>query len=287
MKKLLLIVIAIISIINCNRNKQFLLEPTKDNGKYFYLKKSDLSAGAYHLTHSVIFGKNILGYNNFILRGIDKVQSMAPNGGGYFTGLKSTPAESPIGYELKFLGKSLIEPPRSTSYCSGASFSAFIEGMNFIFQMKDSVEIDNEHFEALRMQESDGSRRNDWVKFWGNWNADGFGNHFALVQNTGIGEEIKPENARPGDFMNISWKSGNGHSVIFLGWYIDNNDDKFLLYWSSQKSTNGIADQLVSIDRIKSVKVVRIIKPENIFNFDIEKIIEKHIEGDIIEIGKL
>ena len=32
----------------------------------------------------------------------------APDGGGYFTGPKASPPESPIGYDLKFMGKPLI-----------------------------------------------------------------------------------------------------------------------------------------------------------------------------------
>lgn len=65
------------------------------------------------------------------------------------------------------------------------------------------------------MQEPDGGRREDEIKFWGKWNDDGFGNHFALVQYSQMGTTIKPIHARPGDFMNISWKKGGGHSVVF------------------------------------------------------------------------
>ncbi len=77
-----------------------------------------------------------------------------------------------------------------------------------------------ERLEAIRMQEPDGGRREDLIKFWGYWNADGFGTHFALVQYSRMGQEIRPAQLRPGDFVNISWKTGLGHSVIFLVWLL-------------------------------------------------------------------
>ena len=105
------------------------------------------------------------------------------------------------------------------------------------------VRISPERFEAMRMQELDGGRREDWVKFWGLWNADGPGCHYALVQYSGAGSEIAPIHARPGDFMNINWKSGLGHSVVFLGWHKDSEGKKHVLFWSSQMGTNGLGDQ--------------------------------------------
>jgi hypothetical protein len=268
-------------LFNCSSN-EFIKEATKDNAHYFFLQKDDLDKGPYHTSHSKIFGKYTEGYNDYVLKGIDQVQTTAMDGGGYFTGITAEPPESPIGYELKLMGKSLLNPPRKTSYCSGASYAAFIEGLNLIFSDNPSGELDNPHYEALRMQEEDGGRRNDGIKYWGHWNADGFGSHFALVQYSGMGREIKPENLRPGDFVNISWKSGLGHSVIFLGWFIDEAGEKYMVYWSSQKSTKGMADQKVPLDRIKEIKAVRLTNPEKIFEFNIENRVSSDIPGDKI-----
>ncbi|MCU7494173.1 MAG: hypothetical protein HF314_13165 [Ignavibacteria bacterium] len=253
----------------------------KDKEKWLTLQKKDLSMGTYHTSHYKIFKKYTSGYNLEVLKGIDKVQAHAMDGGGYFIGVKATPAESPVYYELKLFNKSLITPPRQSSYCSGSSYSAFVEALNLILSKK-AKRLSAERLEALRMQEPDGKRREDWVKFWGIWNADGFGSEFALEQYSSMGVAVKPEDARPGDFVNISWKSGVGHSVVFLGWYIDENNNKNMVYWSSQKSSNGYGDQVVSLSKIKEVKFVRLTKPENLFNFDINAKINKDVPGDVI-----
>jgi hypothetical protein len=246
---------------------------------------SEITTEAQHLSHWEKFGKAVTGYNGSVLKGIDKVQSTAMDGGGYFIGIKANPPESPIGYDLKFLDYELLDAPRKTSYCSGASYTAFIEGLNLIYQNEKFKKPDTDHLEAIRMQEPDGSRREDHVKFWGKWNADGFGSYYALVQYSGMGREIAPEEARPGDFANISWKSGLGHSVVFLSWVKDREQGKkYLLYWSSQKSTNGLGDQLVDVKKIKNIKIVRLTNPEKFATFDINKKIDvKQIKGDEIK----
>src|SRR5438105_13497371 len=109
-----------------------------------------------------------------------------------------------------------------------------------ILSRNGSEELSPQRHEALRMQEQDGSRREDGVKVWGHWNDDGFGTQFALVQYTGAGTEIPPHRARPGDFMNISWTSGLGHSVVFLGWHVDPAGKKQILFGASQQGTNGL-----------------------------------------------
>lgn len=255
------------------------LYPTEDNNEWFVLEKSDLNGGAHHNLHSQIFGKYVTGYNKYILQAIDTVQNSAPEGGGYFIGITADPPESPIGYNLCLFDKELINAPRTTSYCSGASYAGFIEAMNLIYpNLGDSLSY--ERYESLRQQEEDGSRRNDGVKFWGKWNDDGCGTQYALVQYAQMGKQIKPINARPGDFVNISWKSGNGHSVIFLGWYIDETGEKNMVYWSSQKGTNGLGDDVVPIEKIKEVVFVRLTNPENIFTFDVNKEYERNIPYD-------
>ena len=275
-----LFLFAFFLFIACSTNTDFT--PTVDDGTWFVLKKEDLKAGTHHTHHAEIFGKYVSGYNKFVLKGIDIVQAHALDGGGYFAGIHATPPESPIGYELKLFGKSLLKPQRTTSYCSGSTYAAFIETLNLIFKNKHQT-LPEAQFEAARMQELDGSRREDHVKLWGKWNADGFGNHFALVQYTKMGKRIKPQNARPGDFMNISWAKGGGHSVIFLGWYLDETGEKKVVYWASQKRTNGLGDDVVSISRIKEVCIVRLTNPENIFSFKIDQPVDINIKGDVID----
>lgn len=279
--KQLLLFISFILFLQCNPGNDIL--PTKGNCEYFVLEKHQLLEEAHHLNHYEFFSRHIDGLNQYILKGIDKVQASAMDGGGYFIGIKANPPESPIGYNLRFFDTELLVAPRTTSYCSGASYAAFIEGMNLISTKLKIEKPDSNHLEAFRMQEIDNSRREDHVKFWGKWNADGFGNHFSLVQYSGIGEVVSPAQARPGDFANISWKSGVGHSVVFLAWVKDNNGKKYLLYWSSQKGTNGLGDQLVSLEKIDNIKIVRLVNPVALGTFDVynEKT-DLKIKGDEI-----
>ncbi len=259
--------------------------PTTDNGKWFFLSKEEISRSTYDTLHFATFGKYVTGYNAFVLQSIDEVQKKFPDGGGYFIGIHAKPAESPIGYELKLFGKSLLIPPRKSSYCSGSTYTVFIETLNKILKGKEN-KLTPERFEAMRMQEPDGGRREDFVKFWGNWNADGPGDDYAIVQYSKMGTRIKPINARPGDFVNISWKSGIGHSVIFLGWYKDENDSGYIYYWSSQKSTNGLGNKLSPLSKVASVVVVRLTKPENLFTFDVSTPINKEVHGDKVILPK-
>ena len=234
---------------------------------------------AHHIRHFRTYDSKATGFNRLVLRGIDLVQGRNFNGGGYFIGVKADPPESPICYPLELGGNPLLNPPRGTSYCSGASYVAFIEAMGLYLHLNPRP-IKPEQVEALRMQEPDGGRREDRVKAWGWWNADGFGSHYALVQLMKAGVRVKPENAMPGDFMNISWKGGPGHSVVFLEWRTNAEGIKGLVYWSSQKGTDGLGDQWVPLSRIDQVCIVRCTEPENVLNFDPLGIVERKVEGD-------
>src|ERR1700759_1822169 len=103
------------------------------------------------------------------------------DGGGQFISVDANPPESPIGYDLKLFGQPLLSAPRKTSYCSGASYTVFIEAMNLQFP-DGSAKLSPDRAESLRMQEPDGSRREDGVKFWGLWNDDGPGSQEAALQ---------------------------------------------------------------------------------------------------------
>ena len=276
------ILLLLLASISSAQNGEPKLEATRDNGEWFLLNKNDIAAGVHHTRHAEIFGKYVQGYNDYALRAIDKVQATAMDGGGYFIGIKAVPTESPIGYKLKLFDRPLLEPPRTTSYCSGSTYAAFIEQLNLIFSKKEGKKLSDERYEAIRMQEENGGRREDTIKFWGKWNDDGFGSHYALVQYAKMGEEIKPPQARPGDFINISWVKGGGHSVVFLGWYQDENGQKNIVYWASQTRTNGFGDEVIPLERIKEIKAVRLVHPENLFKFEVNAPVQRDIPGDKI-----
>ena len=255
--------------------------PPRDDAQWVYIATADIPAGRYNVNHEAAFKKYTAGYDTYVLKAIDIVQAHAMDGGGYFTGLKAVPVESPIGYQLGLFGKPLLAPARTSSYCSGSTYGVLIEALDLIFP-DGGGRLSPERYEALRMQEADGGRREDGVKFWGKWNDDGWGSNYALVQYSGMGEDIAPEQARPGDFMNISWKSGAGHSVVFLGWY-RKDGERGLVYWSSQKGTNGFADVVCPLAKIESVRIVRLTHPENVFVFDVAKQVNRALPGDVLE----
>jgi len=230
-----------------------------------YLSEEQVRPGQHHQQHLELYANGAPGYNAYVLQAIDKVQASAPDGGGYFTGVKAVPAESPIGYPLQLLGQPLLSPARTTSYCSGSSYTVLIEALNAIFPGR---QLDAQRLELLRMQEPDGGRREDRVKAWGWWNADGYGSQFCLVQYLGLGQEVDARDARPGDFVNISWKSGLGHSVVFLGYSRGADDQLRVSFFSSQASTKGLADHTVAADTIADLKFVRLTHPERLFTFE-------------------
>lgn len=257
------------------------MRPAADMGTWCFITERAIPKTPHHTRHFLTFARYTDGYNLDVLRGVDIVQSHAPDGGGYFTGIRAVPTESPIGYPLALFGQPLLDPPRTTSFCSGSTYTAFIEALNLILGERAS-ELTPERLEAMRMQEPDGSRREDGVKFWGHWNDDGWGCQYALVQFSGMGEVIPPMCARPGDFANISWTNGGGHSVVFLGWYVSGGK-LGIAYWSSSNRTDGMADDhFAPVGRIRSMKFVRLTHPERLFTFNPATPVETHVPGDTI-----
>src|SRR5690606_21239996 len=64
------------------------------------------------------------------------------------------------------------------------------------------------------------------------------------VGNLGIGHQVSMDEAEPGDFAQL-WRGRGGHSVVFLGWILDEAGEKTgLKYRSSQTSTDGIGNNI-------------------------------------------
>ena len=228
----------------------------------------------YHLQHERVFADQTSEFNRTVLASVDKLQATAPDGGGYFTGVKAVPAESPIGVPVSLFGHPLLSPPRRSSYCSGASYAALIGALNIIFDSRSS-ELSGDRLEAVRMQEPNGGRREDTVKLWGWWNADGPGSLYALALYTKMGERVGALDAEPGDFCNINWLKGPGHSVVFLGWDWTPEGEPTMRYWSSQKGTNGLGDQTSTLASMSGIIFTRLTHPEALFEFDPTKKMER------------
>ena len=125
------------------------------------------------------------------------------------------------------------------------------------------------------MQEPDGARREDMVKLWGWWNADGPGSLYALAMYTKMGERVGATDAEPGDFCNITWLKGAGHSVVFLGWDSTPEGEPTMRYWSSQKGTNGLGDQISPLASMSGMVFTRLTRPEGLFDFDPSRKMER------------
>ena len=85
----------------------------------------------------------------------------------------------------------------------------------------------------------------------------------AAVESFGLGKRISSmEDARPGDFMDISRENNTGHTVVFINWIYDNGRIVGLRYWSSQESTGGIAyrTEYFNVKRSDGTKYGNVIK---------------------------
>jgi hypothetical protein len=229
--------------------------PTPDDGTRWVLSREAQRLEARHTRHREVFGKGMRGWNLAVLSGIDRVQSTAPKGGGYFANPAALPLESPVGYPLRLWGEELFVPERRTSFCSGATYAALIEAVGFLFP--ENPGAGPEVFESLRQHEVGGGRREDQVGFWGVWNGESAGLWHALGPLTGMGRRVPPHQLRPGDFLHVFWNRVRGHSTIFLGWTSSGG----LRVWSSQKSTNGFGDLTIAPGRYSRLVGVRLVEP--------------------------
>lgn len=216
------------------------------------------------------YGTNASPIAHEILKSVDQIQSRFPDGGGYFMGIKGDPPECPVGFPVDFLGSALVKPTRTTSYCSGASYTVLMLSLSRLVQT-DHRTLTQAQSDAIRMQNANGSRREDEEKLWGWWNADGPGSYYALCEYTRMGRRVQPAEAKAGDFVNISWKKGAGHSAIFLGWEKASDGTPGMTFWSSQGSTKGFAKLTVSQDTVADYVFVRLENPSAIFDLDPNK----------------
>lgn len=87
----------------------------------------------------------------------------------------------------------------------------------------------------------------DWDEFKRNWfvlEVNGPGPSLAL-EKAGLGRTIEPEEALPGDFVQLWRRNGSGHSVIFLDWVREKDGlIKGFRYWSTQPGTEGISENV-------------------------------------------
>jgi hypothetical protein len=146
-----------------------------------------------------------------------------PDGGGY-----CALSDSGVLRTIKHDGSVILPASNGGSYCCGFTFEV-----------------------AMKVAEERGLLKNKSVeevrKFQRDWNGVTKGTEktqcAAAVENLGIGHEIKPADAQPGDFLCFFRTSGIGHSVVFLNWM--KTKDGHVVgfhYRSSQPSTDGVGE---------------------------------------------
>lgn len=221
----------------------------------------------HNTDHYFNYANDTVGYNRQILQAMDKVMAIRPDGGGYYTGI----GDSPVGYSLALNGYNLINPIKNSSYCSGATYTVFIEALNLI-NSNYINQMNSSQLDAVRMQRADGTPRPDNELLWGLWNNDFWGVADAMVAFANVGQVIPPYAARPGDFLKIQWTKSSGHFVIFLGWIKGANGLPVgVRYWSSNTGTNGYGESEHSISSIYALLPVRLTNPDNIVTIDPQK----------------
>ena len=121
------------------------------------------------------------------------------------------------------------------SHCVGITFEVFFKAMQ---ERNKKLGISPDDF--------NGMSGDDLRNFMLNWFvSDGIKpqqNCSVAVAKYGIGKRISNfEDAKAGDFIDISRENNTGHTAVFLNWIKKDGKIVGLKYWGSQNSTKGIA----------------------------------------------
>ena len=110
---------------------------------------------------------------------------------------------------------------------------------------------------------------------------EGIGRKTDLTTEVGARHQLTPQAVISGALGRHF--SGAGHSTVFLWWLIDAAGKKSVRYWASQKGTNGLGDQTSPVEKIRSVKIVRLVAPEKLLTFDVATPVNRKVAGDKVE----
>jgi hypothetical protein len=146
-----------------------------------------------------------------------------PDGGGYCA-LNATGVLSTIRHN----GSLILSHSKGGSYCCGFTFEIAMKvaEQRGILAKKSVYEV--RKFQAEWFGATKSSAEKQCV---------------LAMADLGIGREIDPKDAQPGDFVVFNRTFKIGHSVIFLNWMTDSAGNIVgIHYRSSQGTTNGVAD---------------------------------------------
>lgn len=143
------------------------------------------------------------------------------NGGHYSVAGSGTPEE------IRFHDERILAKGTNGTYCSGFTFSVVMR----VAEQRGLL--------AEKSVEQIRRFQKEWYGVTGDTNKQAG----PAMQNLGIGKSISVDEAQPGDFVQL-WRTKSGHSAVFLGWVKEDGKKIGFKYRSSQKSTDGISDNV-------------------------------------------
>ena len=158
-------------------------------------------------------------------------------------------------------GELIIKPELAKqNFCSGATYLLFLAVLERLHK-EGRLSFTPETIGLLRIKDhqADGSGA------WGRWNANGPGTA-RLFFELQMGRSFTDfEEAEPGDFLKIFWNENIGskefgHSVIYMGSYVDETGQENVKFWSSNKP-GGFGFKSVPLSRIKRAVFTRLENP--------------------------
>lgn len=120
------------------------------------------------------------------------------------------------------------------SHCSGITFEVFYKAMQ---QRNKEAGLSPSDFNGMSFAEM-----KDFMLTWYVDNGPKPHSNIAVaVEKYGLGKQIhRLEQAKAGDFIDISRKNSTGHTAVLINWVWKDGKIIGVKYWSSQGSTNGI-----------------------------------------------
>jgi hypothetical protein len=146
-----------------------------------------------------------------------------PDGGGYNWVAGSTG----VPEEINFKGTKILSKGQGGTYCCGITFAVVMQAGTELKMFDDLSPADVKLLQKRFYGVPKDAQERQCVM---------------ALEEAGLGAEVTPDEARPGDFMQF-YRDKGGHSVIFLDWVEENGQRVGFRYRSSQKSTNGVGDR--------------------------------------------
>ncbi len=171
----------------------------------------------------LFFAIGLVGSTRIFAAETDTIQiAKAYQNGGHYNLAGSGTTE-----EIRFKNERILPAGTNGTYCSGFTFSVVMRAA-----AKRGLLEDKSPEQLRRFQK-------EWYGVTGDTNKQAG----PAMENLKIGKSISFNEAQPGDFIQL-WRSKSGHSAVFLTWIEEAGKKVGFKYRSSQKSTDGISDNV-------------------------------------------